>query len=592
MRISPKQFLQGLLYLTPITLLALASCGGGGGGGSNTTLASYYTLSVNVVGISGVTTAASGVELRNGGDNLTFTAPGTQPFQHQVLSGSTYNISVLSQPATTPAQVCTVTGPVGTMPATNTTVGVNCVKGYTIGGTTPTYGVTGLAAGASVVLQNNGSDNLLVTASGTFTFSTPVTSDYDVKVLIQPAGQTCLVTNGKNTASINVTNVLVACTNNTGPVTPDLHVYVANSGDSTAWTYAANASNGALSTPSPYSSSTGTSPSAIAVYGGKYAFVTNSSSNTVSAYSVASGVLSATPIANTATGNTPVAIAVHPSGKFVYVVNQLSNSISAYSITSTGALASIDANGATTANEPTIATALTPVAIAIDPTGAYAYVTNLGAYTTGVCSHASVPSYSGCISVYSINTTNGALTAIDASGTSHNIDTGQTPSSVAVDPSGKYVYVTNNHDNNVSIYSIDSSTGQLTNLSSSTLTGSGPKSIAINPVNGYVYVANTNSDDVSAFSFSSGTLTHLDCGSNSSFCTNSTTTGYTNNFFMGTTGSHPVSISIDSTGQYAYVANYGTSKISGFKISTNSPYMTQVGIYSAGSKPVSITTGP
>jgi len=32
MRISPKQLLQGLLYLTPIALLALASCGGGGGG--------------------------------------------------------------------------------------------------------------------------------------------------------------------------------------------------------------------------------------------------------------------------------------------------------------------------------------------------------------------------------------------------------------------------------------------------------------------------------------------------------------------------------------------------------------------------------
>jgi len=32
MRISPKQFLSGLLYAAPILLLALASCGGGGGG--------------------------------------------------------------------------------------------------------------------------------------------------------------------------------------------------------------------------------------------------------------------------------------------------------------------------------------------------------------------------------------------------------------------------------------------------------------------------------------------------------------------------------------------------------------------------------
>ena len=37
MRISPKQFLSGLLYAAPILLLALASCGGGGGGTTSAT---------------------------------------------------------------------------------------------------------------------------------------------------------------------------------------------------------------------------------------------------------------------------------------------------------------------------------------------------------------------------------------------------------------------------------------------------------------------------------------------------------------------------------------------------------------------------
>jgi len=36
MRISPKQFMQGLLYAAPILLLALASCGGGGGSSTTT----------------------------------------------------------------------------------------------------------------------------------------------------------------------------------------------------------------------------------------------------------------------------------------------------------------------------------------------------------------------------------------------------------------------------------------------------------------------------------------------------------------------------------------------------------------------------
>ena len=54
MRISPKSFLQGLLFMAPVTLLALASCGGGGGG-TTATLASAYTLSVNVTAASSVT---------------------------------------------------------------------------------------------------------------------------------------------------------------------------------------------------------------------------------------------------------------------------------------------------------------------------------------------------------------------------------------------------------------------------------------------------------------------------------------------------------------------------------------------------------
>ena len=58
--------------------------------------------------------------------------------------------------------------------------------------------VTGLASGASVILQNNGSDALTVTANGTFTFSSSLASSapYVVTVSQQPANQTCSVANG------------------------------------------------------------------------------------------------------------------------------------------------------------------------------------------------------------------------------------------------------------------------------------------------------------------------------------------------------------------------------------------------------------
>ena len=95
---------------------------------------------------------------------------------------------------------------------------------YTVGGN-----VTGLADGNSVVLQNNGGDDLTVNANGGFTFSTglPDASSYSVTVLTQPTtpNQTCTVGrqvplkgNGPGSGVIagsNVTDLLVTCSTNT-----------------------------------------------------------------------------------------------------------------------------------------------------------------------------------------------------------------------------------------------------------------------------------------------------------------------------------------------------------------------------------------
>lgn len=82
---------------------------------------------------------------------------------------------------------------------------------FTIGGS-----VTGLAGG-SVVLQNNGGNDLSVTGDGPFTFSTRVANAaaYAVTVLTQPASppQTCNIANGTGSVSGgNVTSVTVTCT--------------------------------------------------------------------------------------------------------------------------------------------------------------------------------------------------------------------------------------------------------------------------------------------------------------------------------------------------------------------------------------------
>ncbi len=87
---------------------------------------------------------------------------------------------------------------------------------YTIGGT-----ISGLS-GAGLVLQNNGGNNLSVSANGSFAFTTAITSggSYSVTVLTQPSSlaQTCGVTAGGSgtVASANVTGVVVTCIGSAG----------------------------------------------------------------------------------------------------------------------------------------------------------------------------------------------------------------------------------------------------------------------------------------------------------------------------------------------------------------------------------------
>ena len=165
-----------------------------------------YTIGGSVSGLTG-----TGLVLRNNGaDDLAVTANGSFTFATALTSGSSYSVTVRTQPS---GQTCTISGGSGTVPNANvTSVVVSCTTNppprYTIGGT-----VSGLT-GTGLVLRNNGADDLAVTANGSFTFATALTSGstYSVTVRTQPSGQTCSVSGGSGTASsANVTSVTVAC---------------------------------------------------------------------------------------------------------------------------------------------------------------------------------------------------------------------------------------------------------------------------------------------------------------------------------------------------------------------------------------------
>jgi uncharacterized repeat protein (TIGR03803 family) len=169
------------------------------------TCTTLYTIGGTVSGLSG-----TGLVLQdNGGDSLSIGANGSFTFATPVASGSSYAVTVLTQPAN-PAQKCVVANPSGVASANVTNVQITCTTTptYTIGGT-----VSGLQASTNVVLLDNGTNNLPLSANGSFTFTTPILggSNYNVTVLTQPANAKCTVANGSGTANGNVTNVLVTC---------------------------------------------------------------------------------------------------------------------------------------------------------------------------------------------------------------------------------------------------------------------------------------------------------------------------------------------------------------------------------------------
>ena len=172
--------------------------GAGATGGTSPT----YSVGGSVSGLSGT------VVLRdNGGDDLTVSANGPFTFATKLAGGAAYDVTVKTNPSGQSCSVANGSGTIGSADVTN--VAVSCTSN-------PTYAVGGSVSGLSgtVVLRDNGGDDLTVTANGPFTFATKLAGGaaYNVTVKTNPSGQTCSVANGSGTiAAADVTNVAVTC---------------------------------------------------------------------------------------------------------------------------------------------------------------------------------------------------------------------------------------------------------------------------------------------------------------------------------------------------------------------------------------------
>ncbi len=167
--------------------------------------------------------------------------------------------------------------------------------------------------------------------------------------------------------------------------------------------------------------------------------------------------------------------------RFLYATIYNNASVAQYSVNSnTGGLSPL--------GTPTIATGTNPWSIEVDASGRFAYVTNYGATS---------------VSQYSINTTSGQLTALSPS----TVGSGTQPVGLAIHPSSTFVYVGNNGSGTVSQYRVEGTTGALTPLSPATVTASGAYGLAVDRDGRYAYVCDAGAARIHQFAIGSdGTL--------------------------------------------------------------------------------------
>lgn len=265
-----KRVRQRLLGLTVLSVAAFAACsaegptddttdtqdGGGSSSGGSTSSSSggrvdagsdpTYLVGGSVRGLAGTGLT---LQLNVGGESLVIAKPVSPPapdggvdsgivdagsndgsaadagpsgpslpfrFTNPLKAGTAYAVSVKTQP-TDVTQTCSVSNASGTVGMSDiSNIQVVCsTNAYAVGGS-----VTGLAAGASLTLQNNGADDLVLSSATVgfprFTFASKVASGslYSVKASKLPNApyQACSVAQGSGTiTNADVTNVAVTC---------------------------------------------------------------------------------------------------------------------------------------------------------------------------------------------------------------------------------------------------------------------------------------------------------------------------------------------------------------------------------------------
>ncbi len=238
-------------------------------------------------------------------------------------------------------------------------------------------------------------------------------------------------------------------------------------------------------------------------------------------------------------GTTPQQIAFHPSHRFAYVANTGSHNVSMYNINpGTGALTPLETPGTPGVPLPPVPVNGNPTDIAVDPLGRFAYTANEANLS---------------VSSFRIDSTTGSLSPIETKPV--GITDSTEAFSVAVDPTGSFVYVTVGDGippstaNAIHAFSIDPASGKLASLG----TTSAPPiavHVTVHPdtTKPFVYLASGIGHMVTTYKVATppGPLTFVQS--------------------LDTGGTAARAVTIEHSGKFAYVADVGTHEVAAFSI--------------------------
>lgn len=350
----------------------------------------------------------------------------------------------------------------------------------------------------------------------------------------------------------------------------------------------------------------------------------------ISAYTIDSVSGAITQVANSpfdSGGQYPVADAVDNRSKWLYVVHEIDNTVVQFNIGTDGKLYK-----ANSYNTP----GTYPIAVAIDPSSKYLFV--IDSYAPGFNGVAppninplqtnSVPTQ-GCVVVYPINTSDGSLNApvqnggqscfpigtpvigsqpigvtatafvnylyvadqgthsiyaysVDYSSgqltplANNNFQAGVKPSAIISDPTGRFVYVTDQYQNVILAYNVLSGGILQSQLNGPFPTDLYPYSMVVDPRAKFLYVTNYNGNNVRAYA--------IDAATGNPVAVSSGSGGYG-------TGTGPTCIAIEPAyGRYVYVANFLDNSVTGFKLDKATGALTTVlnSPFPAGGQPTCI----